>query len=117
MAVKKQVAVKVSRVTQGRGARKAGAGVVASSGPLAAPESLAKEPSSAKYVAMAGAMEAALDRMRVFYQTLAGLKEVLEGTETYRKVILHPSERQALLDEVTAAANILRVGLKARGAK
>lgn len=81
-------------------------------------QKLAKEPSSAKYAAMAGAMYNALERLRVFYQTMANLAaSEHKDDQGWSLVVLHPSERKALLGELTAAANILRAGLKARNAK
>ncbi len=67
-----------------------------------------------KWVKMATAMESALDRLRTFYETLNGLRPIGDGWGDQPMVQLHPAERQALLDEVAAAANILKAGLKAR---
>ena len=97
---------------------------IAKGAPVAAraPKATPKEPSESQYVAMAGAMANALERLRTFYQTLSRAKEVTAngGTgvpkiyQNYGAILLHPSESEALLGEVEAAANILRSGLKAR---
>ena len=74
------------------------------------PQRISKEPSEAKYAAMAGAMFNALERLRAFYR-------ITRETADKNCGWIQPGKVDALLAEVTAAANILRVGLKARNAR
>jgi len=83
-----------------------------------------KGPTSAQWAAMAGAMHNALERLRTFRSTMRALKPVSQASILNWKAVMEhygpyavcmdESERAALLGEVEAAANILRVGLKAR---
>ena len=63
-----------------------------------------------KWLIMATAMDAALDRMRILYLTLDRARTVSREDQ----IIFHPIEAQAILGEVAAVANILKSGLKAR---
>ena len=98
----------VSRATRGRGAGEAIPGK--GSAKESTEPRIAKEPSSAKYAAMAGAMFNALERLREFYR-------ITRETADRNCGWIQPEKVDGILTEVTEAANILRVGLKARNAK
>lgn len=98
---------RVNSVGRPKNSRKAEGAPVAARAP--------KAPSDEQYVKMAGAMANALERLRVFYQTIVRAREVSgQNGMVDGAIVLGRAESQAMLDEVTSAANILRVGLKAR---
>lgn len=63
-----------------------------------------------RWVKMASAMDAALDRMRTLHATVNRMREVSQRD----RVDVHNSTLTAVLSEIADVANILKTGLKAR---
>ncbi len=73
----------------------------------------AKDPKPSQFVQMAGAMNSAIDHLRVFYETL-DRAVYISGDDV---LTVHKIEATAMLAEVLASVNILRAGLKARASR